>query len=81
MSATQETESTLAGECSPTVSFSGGSKGTSVLLESFHIDRGRDFKGWSDGKGSPSAMVARHGGATSAYAAHLRPVEHRGRAA
>ena len=59
MSVTQRTESTLAGECSPTVNFSGGSKGISMLPESFCVDRGRWFKGWSNGKGSPSAMAAR----------------------
>jgi len=53
------TKSTLTGECSPTVSFSGGSKGISVLPESFRVDRGRWFKFWSNGKGSPSAMAAR----------------------
>jgi len=51
-------ESTLAGECSPTVSFSGGSKGISVLLESSHVDRGRWFKGGSNGKGSLWGMAA-----------------------
>jgi len=32
-SVTPRTEDTFGGKCSPTVSFSGGSKGTSVLLE------------------------------------------------
>jgi len=32
-SVTPRTEDTFAVKCSPTVSFSGGSKGTSVLLE------------------------------------------------
>jgi len=32
-SVTPTTEDTFAGKCSPTVSFSGRSKGTSVLLE------------------------------------------------
>ena len=32
-SVTPRTEDSFAGKCSPTVSFSGGSKGTSVLLE------------------------------------------------
>ena len=41
VSATQKIEKTLAGECSPMVSFSGGSKGTNVILERFRVDRGR----------------------------------------
>ena len=32
-SVTPRTEDPFAGECSPTVSFSGGSEGTNVLLE------------------------------------------------
>ena len=40
-SVTPRTEDTFAGKCSLTVSFFGGSKGTSVLLERFRIDGGR----------------------------------------
>jgi len=40
-SVTPRIEDSFAGKCSPTVSFSSGSKGTNVLLEEFHIDGGR----------------------------------------
>jgi len=40
-SVTPRTEQFFAGKCSPTVSFSGGSKGTNVLLEGFHVEGGR----------------------------------------
>jgi hypothetical protein len=40
-SVTPRIEDSFTGKCSPTVSFSGGSKGTNVLLEGFRIDGGR----------------------------------------
>jgi len=58
-SATPRTESTLVGERSSTVSFSGGFKDIIVFPEFFRVDRGRWFKGWSNGARSPSAMAAR----------------------
>ena len=44
-----------------TVGFSGGSKDMSVLPESFRVDIGRWFEGWSNGARSPLAMAARRG--------------------
>ena len=67
---------TLAGECSLTVSFSGGSKGTNMDPTSMEV---------GDTRVAATERCRRrpwrHGGATSAYAGHLRPVERRGRAA